>query len=76
MNIAMIAGREPDGSQKLMQEVVYDKDGVTLTEVKIMIFGEGIANCWQERHGSDVVVETHYKIPQWFERYKKLNEIL
>lgn len=75
MTVAMIGSREPDGSQKLMQEVVYDRDGVTLTEVKIMIFGEGIASCWQERHG-DKLVETHYTIPQWFDRYKKLNEIL
>lgn len=58
-------------------------DGVTkLEEYRVMIDDEIIAKSWSEskngkkKRGQSEVGLQHYTLPLWYQRYKKLNEIL
>ena len=66
--------------QGIVKETLYNVDGHQLVEVRVMLEEMIIATCWQETLWQDKrrgkALQTYYTIPQWYVRYKKLNEIL
>jgi len=69
----------------IRESIIYD-DGITiLCEVNVMLDSEEIqidfpvATCWLEKRkdksGEYEVVNTHYKIPNWFVRNTKINQL-
>jgi hypothetical protein len=61
--------------QGIVEETLYDVDGHQLVEVRVMLEEMVIASCWQDKRKGKAI-QTYYTIPQWYVRYKKLNEIL
>jgi hypothetical protein len=61
--------------QGIVEETLYNVDGHRLVEVRVMLEDIVIATCWQDKRRGKAI-QTYYTIPQWYVRYKKLNEIL
>lgn len=61
--------------QGIVEETLYDVNGHRLVEVRVMLEDMVIATCWQDKRRGKAL-QTYYTIPQWYVRYKKLNEIL
>lgn len=75
MFVAGIGKYVSEDQQGIIEEIIYDVDGLQLAEIKIMLETQKIASCWQEKRNGKVIA-THYTLPTWYLRYKKLDEIL
>jgi hypothetical protein len=75
MFIAGVGQFVSEDEQGIIEEIIYDVDGHQLAEIKVMLETTQIARCWQEKRKGKVV-GTHYTLPTWYVRYKKLDEIL
>lgn len=72
------------GTTNIISVELYD-DGVTkLEEFRVMLDDEVIAKSWKETSNNhqkmggvqDKEQLHHYTLPLWYQRYKKINEIL
>ena len=69
------------GTTNIIAVELYNDGEIKLEEIRVMLDDECIAKSWreyngktEEQGGSDDM--SYYTLPLWYQRYKKLNEIL
>ena len=70
------------GTTNIIAVELYNDGEIKLEEIRVMLDDECIAKSWREykhgehKSGAGNLDLSHYTLPLWYQRYKKLNEIL
>jgi hypothetical protein len=70
------------GTTNIIAVELYNDGEIKLEELRVMLGDECIAKSWREykhgehKSGAGTLDLSHYTLPLWYQRYKKLNEIL
>lgn len=60
---------------------LYNDGKLRLEELRVMLGEEIVARSWRQYNGDEKCEggstdQSYYTLPKWYERYKKINEIL
>jgi len=67
---------EGEDLAEIRDQILWSDGDTSLHKITIFADDVEVATCWQLKDNDGVLIENHFREPEWFIRHKKINDII